>query len=193
MSFDPESIEPGQRNGFADEMQRVHEYCRAATDYAQSLQEQQANRHRRPAPVFQEGEMVYVSIAHLPGQRPSRKLRERFSGPFKISKMVTPLVARLELPEGQLNHNEFHVSLLREAGDPYSSQQNTDPPPIDAEENVYEVESIEDSQRRAGKLEYLVKWLGYQRANWEPEENVTGSAELVEAFHLQFPEKPKRD
>ena len=33
----------------------------------------------------------------------------------------------------------------------------------------YEVECVLSHRRRRRKLEYLVKWVGYQEATWEPE------------------------
>ncbi|CAI7869348.1 unnamed protein product [Closterium sp. NIES-54] len=41
------------------------------------------------------------------------KLRPQFCGPFKIIKMVTPVTAKLLLPDDWRIHDAFHVSLLR--------------------------------------------------------------------------------
>lgn len=61
---------------------------------------------------------------------------------------------------------------------------------MDAEENIYEVERIEDSKLRRGELVYLVKWTGNNEKTWEPEDNVQGAREAIEEFHKSYPYKP---
>jgi hypothetical protein len=43
---------------------------------------------------------------------------------------------------------------------------------------------------RNRKLEYLVKWTGYDQPLWEPAENVN-ELEAVDRFHKQYPGKPE--
>jgi len=56
----------------------------------------------------------------------------------------------------------------------------------------YEVESIKDSRRRRGRLEYLVHWKGYPREEdtWIPVSNVKNAPELVRDFHHRNPDRP---
>jgi hypothetical protein len=42
------------------------------------------------------------------------------------------------------------------------------------------------------KLNYLVKWKGYEEPTWEPIENLQGSKDLIDNFNLMHPEKPEK-
>ena len=57
--------------------------------------------------------------------------------------------------------------------DPLPEQHNAPPPPVimdDAEE--CHVEEILDSRMYHQRLQYLVKWVGFDRPDWEPTEGV---------------------
>jgi len=77
------------------------------------------------------------------------------------------------------------MSLLEKVHESNIPNRTNDPPPpveIDGEEE-YEVEEVLDSRRRRGRLEYLVKWKGYDNTEesmtWEPVANLKNSKDLV--------------
>ncbi len=51
----------------------------------------QANRRRRPAPSLRVGQRVWLSTRNLPLRVESRKLSQKFVGPFKIARRVNPV------------------------------------------------------------------------------------------------------
>ena len=60
------------------------------------------------------------------------------------------------------------------------------------EEEEYEVELIVDKRDMMGRVEYLVKWKGWEDINdrtWEPVENLEGSMNLVEEYEKKEEEK----
>ena len=68
------------------------------------------------------------------------------------------------------------------------------PPPIliDNEEE-YEVDEIIDSRIHRGKLQFLVKWTGYDEPSWQPESDVIGNADAaIAAFYQMHPGAPRR-
>ena len=100
---------------------------------------------------------------------------------------------RLALPESMQVHPAFHVSLLEHsADDPFPGQRVEPPPPVvvDGEEE-YCVDEVRDSWEygRWKKLQYLVKWSGYDRPTWEAAENVNGP-QAIDRFHVLYPGKP---
>jgi hypothetical protein len=50
--------------------------------------EAQSNKHRTPQPAFSPGDSAYLLSQHLSTDRPCRKLREKFIGPFKILERI---------------------------------------------------------------------------------------------------------
>jgi hypothetical protein len=69
-------------------------------------------------------------------------------------------------------HNVYHISLLEPiAYDPYPGQRPNLAPPVEIDgKDEYFIEAILDSQIHRHKLQYLVKWLGYDMPDWEPAE-----------------------
>ena len=88
----------------------------------------------------------------------------------------------------------FPVTKLTPAPpDPIPGRRQDEPPPpilMDGQEE-YEVEDILDSRLRYRRLEYLVKWRGYDTGqnSWIPRSDVF-ALEIVTNFHCQHPGAP---
>ena len=196
MEFEPESSAPATRDSaeFVEEMRRVHEHCRDAMSRSQAFQAAQANRHRLPVPKFKVGDRVFLDVRHLQRQRPTEKLDHVRAGPYTITQLKTPLVVKLDLPPNTGIDNKFHVSLLRPCSpDAFPEQQQQQPPPLKIHEDsqpIYEVDSIQDSRYRYRKLQYLVKWIGYEDPTWEPCENVDNADDAIQEYHGAYPQRP---
>uniref|UniRef100_A0AAQ4PFE3 Integrase catalytic domain-containing protein n=1 Tax=Gasterosteus aculeatus aculeatus TaxID=481459 RepID=A0AAQ4PFE3_GASAC len=66
-----------------------------------------ADRKRRPAPAYRQGQKVWLSAKNLNLKVPSRKLAPRFVGPFPITKTIGPVAVRLRLPRSLRAHPTF--------------------------------------------------------------------------------------
>ncbi len=112
---------PGKENppSITDWLQHSEEvWDRAHTHLLHAVRQvHQANRHRRPSPAHTPGQWVWLSTRDLRLRLPCRKLSPRYVGPFKISRQITPVSFRLELPSNYRISLTFHVSLLKLAGD----------------------------------------------------------------------------
>jgi len=176
-------------------MRKVHDHVRTEIARAQAIHQEQANRSREPTPNFAPGDKVWLETEHLRTERPSKKLDHKRVGPFPILDKVGTHAYRLRLPETMKVHNVFHVSRLTFAReDPYPGQVAPPPPPVVVEgEDEYVVEEVVDSRWRGRgrnrKLQYKVKWQGYEELTWEPAENLEEVA-AVDRFHLLRPGKP---
>jgi Chromo (CHRromatin Organisation MOdifier) domain len=130
----------------------------------------------------------------------SKKLSEKYLGPFDIINQVGPPSWTLHLPTTMhAVHPVFHVSML-EPSTPNSVPNRIQPPfplVIIDEEPEYKISKILDSKldkRRACKLLYLVRWSGYEgtdkETSWIPANELGHASKIVCEFHLCYPSKP---
>jgi hypothetical protein len=90
-------------------------------------------------------------------------------------------------------HPVLHTSDLLPAteAEPLPGQIHKEPPPIEIDgEEEYTVERILDARVHRRRLQFLVKWRGWDNPDsntWEPEEHVL-DAEALDFFEQQNPE-----
>ena len=125
-------------------------------------------------------------------QRPSHKLDHCRLGPYEVIKVVSPYAYKLQFPTAIYYHPVQHVSLLDPFdNDPLPGQQNPPPAPVIMDDNEeWHVEEILDSRIYPRRLQYLVKWIGFDRLDWEPAKGVN-KLEAVDRFDQRYPKKPE--
>ena len=157
---------------------------------AKQRQSQYADQHRREL-VFKVNDKVLLSTKHINDpvdkNRPTKKLAPKFIGPYKISKVISKVAYKLELPSTLRIHPVFHVSLLKPYQECEDFEREVPPPPIfipEVQQEEYEVESILDKKIVRRRPFYLIKWLGYplHEATWEPLAHLTNAKDLVDEF-----------
>ena len=200
MGFEP----MGQRseveavNQFTDRMAKGLEEAKAALAKAQDEYARYYNRRRTPAPLFKEGDKVWLDASDIQTTRPSAKLAHRRLGPYVIEKVVGHGSYRLRLPPSLSRlHPVFPVVKLTLAvPDPIPGRRAAPPPPPELIEghSEYEVEEVLDSRMRWRRMEYLVKWKGYDAGHnsWEPHYNLDRAKEAIAKFHRLNPGAPRR-
>ncbi|MBW0506317.1 hypothetical protein O181_046032 [Austropuccinia psidii MF-1] len=103
--------------------------------------------------------MVWLYSKNIKSTRPTKKLFERWLGPFKILKKVRTHAYHLKLPsQCKYIHPVFHISLLEPVKTSTIPNKHQEPPPpiIIEEEEEWEVSQILDSNLERGELWYLV-------------------------------------
>jgi transposase InsO family protein len=180
----------------AQTLAEIHEHLRLEMGRAQERQAASADRRRLPAPRFLPGDRVWLDARNIVTRRPSRKLDHRRLGPFEVvadPALRTPHAVRLRLPDSMLIHPVFHVSLLEHAAnDPFPGQLQLPPPPVEVDgEHEFYADDVLDSRifGRWKKLQYLIRWTGYDSPTWEDAANVDG-LEAIDRFHARYPRKP---
>ena len=128
-------------NNWIDNINDIHTLVNEQLKNAKTLQSHYANRNRVDQ-QFKVGDKVMLSTTHLKlRNQPSNKLRQRFIGPYPITKVISPVSYELQLP-GTLSriHPVFHVSKLIATNVPEARMDIT---PTDVEEaNEFQVDSI---------------------------------------------------
>ncbi|MBW0520712.1 hypothetical protein O181_060427 [Austropuccinia psidii MF-1] len=156
-----------------------------------------ADKSRASPPVLDPGDMVWLSSKNIKSTRPTKKLSERWLGPFPILKKVSTHAYHLKLPsQWKSIHPVFHISLLEAVKTSTIPNRHQEPPHliIIEEEEEWEVSQILDSKLKRGKLWYLVEWKGFsqdsEKSTWEPPESLKNCPELVKDFNSSYHDKP---
>ena len=171
------------------------------TTQQQRRQKTYADRVRRDV-RFAVGDRVLLSTEHLKligERRRTRKLTERFIGPYRVKRVVNANAYELELPASLKIHPVINIGHLKEYHDgvrafPDRPVRLTRPEPEALDDNgapEWLVDRLLDHRKvKRGTRhidQYLVEWKGYpiSEATWEPIENLTGSMDLVQDFNDQ--------
>jgi hypothetical protein len=168
------------------------EEAKAALTKAKDEYTMYYNRRREPALVFAPGDKVWLDGSDIATNRPSSKLPHQRLGPFVVEAHVGLGTYRLALPPHfRRLHPVFPMVKLSPAPpDPILGRRPAPPPPttlVDGEEE-YEVEAILDSRMCYNRLEYLVKWRGYDESHnqWEVHTQVHAKPKIAQ-FHHKYP------
>jgi hypothetical protein len=113
-------------------------------------------------PHWKQGQKVWLEAKNLALPYGIAKLAPRWHGPFTITKVISPVAYRLQLPPQWVIHPVFHASLLTPYVETPKHRENFSKPPLDLirGEEQYEVETIRNHQHygRGMQLQYLIKW-----------------------------------
>jgi transposase InsO family protein len=153
-----------------------------------------ADRKRAPTPSFEIGQLVMLSSTNLSTDRPSKKLADKWEGPFKIIEKISTHNYKLELPDQWKIHPVFHVDKLRPYNqDPKNPNHIRPPPDLVNNEEEYEVEKIIDSSYRRGILHYKISWVGYplSEATWIRADKTDNMKEIVDKWYKENPDSPR--
>ena len=159
-----------------------------------------ADKHRTPPPDFKISDKVFIKSDNIHTTQPSKKLTEKFLGPFEILAQVGSVSFTLCLPNSMCGiHPIFHVSMLEPSAlNKFPNQTETPLPPIIINgETEFKISEILDSKidkHRKCRLQYLIKWSGYEGTNeetsWIPASELKHTTGSVADFHLANPDKP---
>ena len=145
---------------FAREMKEKHE-TRATLVRSQEEIKRQADRSRKEAKEYRVGDKVLISTKDFSMElrkRTTKKLMEKFIGPYIVKKIVSENAVELELPAVLRIHLVVNMRRIVKYKKQIEGQKKIPPPPVEiAGEKEYKVEEILDRQERRGKMKYLVK------------------------------------
>jgi hypothetical protein len=165
---------------------------------AKTIQTRNANRSRRPDPIYKVGDMVMLDSKNIRRRITkngrSAKLYPRFLGPFKIIK-AEPETSNYELElllrvDFTSIHPNFHANLLRPhiPNDPeqFPRREPPRPDPIipdDPEGAQYTVEQLLDHRPERSPREYLVRWEGWDESHdqWVKKKDI--HRDLIREYH----------
>ena len=151
---------------FAREMKEIHEKARAALVKSQKEEiKRQADRSRKEAEEYRVGNKILISMKDFSMElmkRATKKLMEKFIGPYVVRKIVSKNAVKLELPALLRIHLVVNVRRIVKYREQVKGQKKILLPSVEVDgEKEYVVEEILNKQERKGKTKYLVKWKEY--------------------------------
>ena len=181
-------------------LEELHQELKATITEAQRRYQGPADARRAPAPNFAVGQQAFVKAKFFRTTRPSKKLSDKYLGPFDIIAKAGSHSFTLRLPDTFRGvHPVYHVSMLEPTiPNEIPNRVQSPPPPVDVQGDLeYEIAEVADSKidrRRSGKLLYLVRWLGYENTDdefsWLPATELEHAKDLISDFHAAYPDKP---
>jgi len=145
---------------FIMKIKKIQEEAKVALGKAQEEMKKYADRKRAEVDKYKVGDLVMLSTKDLKYQmvrRRTEKLTERFVGPYRIKKIVSPNAVELELPSIVKIHSVVNVSKIRRyVGQVEGQRKGQLGPVVIKGEEEWEVERILNKWRIRGKDKYLV-------------------------------------
>ena len=176
-------------------LREVQTDAKAALELAAERMKYFYDQNRSAAPEFQPGDKVMLDGKNLRVERPSRKLSDKFYGPYEVKRKIGQLNYELKLPKSMAVHPVFHVQLLSKHQQnriPGRVQPPAPPVVVDGEEE-WEVEKVLDSRVFRRQFQYKIKWKDYgdHHNSWQPLSDVANATEAIAEFHKAYPSAPR--
>ncbi|PIL26327.1 hypothetical protein GSI_12083 [Ganoderma sinense ZZ0214-1] len=95
-----------------EELRQAREDATSALTLAAERMKEYYDRYVRDAPEFKDGQKVWLDTRNFQVPGVSRKLVDRYAGPYLVKRKVGNLAYELKLPKDLALHPVFHVSLL---------------------------------------------------------------------------------
>ena len=114
---------------YLSNLEKIHTQLKHLIANAQTRYKKSADNHHSPAPEINVGDHVFVLAKFIKTTRPSKKLSEKFLGPFEVSDRLGLYSYRVKLPDHlKAIHPVFHISQL-EPAPPNQISNRIEPPP----------------------------------------------------------------
>ena len=155
------------------------------------------DRKVQPPVKYKPDDLVLLEATNIKTEWPSKKLDDKWYGPFKVIKKEGLTSYRLKLDKLWCwIHPIFHECLLHpyHQGD-FPSQKQSPPPPPEIVSGVEEaeVEYIINSKRVGNTIHYLIHWKGFpcKENKWIPIKELTNAQMAIKDFHYSNPDAPR--
>jgi len=145
---------------FVVKMKEIQEEAKVALGKVQEEIKKYVDRKRAEVDEYKVGDLVMLSTKDLKYQitgRRTEKLMERFVGPYRIKKIISSNIVKLELPSTVKIHSVVNVSRIRRYVGQIEGQRKKQPASVIIEgEEEWEVKRILNKQQIREKDKYLV-------------------------------------
>jgi hypothetical protein len=183
-------MEPPQEAGTAgqylDELQKAMLTTEKSLQKVKEAMKKRWDKNQREPVEYAKGDLVLVQADYLPSTRLSRKLDDKWRGPFTVLAKKGNSAYKIDLPKTWKGHKVFNKARIKKFKEPEFPRQpqiSSRPDPILTNEGheEYEVHNILDHREKNEKTEYLVQWKDYgpEDDTWEPRENLQNAPRIL--------------
>ena len=167
-------------------MKKVQGKAEAALKKMQEEMKRYMDRGRKETEVWKKGDRVLLSTKDLVfKERPTKKLTERYVGPYMIEEVVLSNAVKLQLPSSMRIHLVVNVSQIVKYKEQVKEQKKEEGKPVEIEGvEEWEVEKILNKKKIRGVEKYLIWWKGFiaEGDTWERRENLKNAEEMIKEF-----------
>ena len=148
---------------FVEKMKKVHKEAEVALRRIQEEIKKYADRGRKETEVWKKGDKVLLSTKDLVfKERPSKKLTERYVGPYMIEEVVSSNAVKLRLPSSMRIYLVVNISRIVKYKEQIKGQKKEEGKLVEVEGvEEWEVEKILNKKKMRGVEKYLVRWKGF--------------------------------
>ena len=171
---------------FVERMKKVQKEAEATLKKTQEEMKRYADRGRKKTEEWKKRDRVLLSTKDLVfKERPSKKLIERYVGPYAIKEVVFSNAVKLQLPSSIRIHPVVNISQIVRYKEQVKEQKKEEEKPVEVERvEKQKVEKILNKKKMRGVEKYLIQWKGFtaEGDTWERKENLKNVEELIEEF-----------
>ena len=171
---------------FVQRMKNMQEEAEAALKKTQEDMKRYADRERKETEEWKKGDQVLLSTKDLVfKERPTKKLTERYVGPYVIEEVVSTNAVKLQLPSSMRIHPVVNVSRIVRYKEQIKGQKKEEGKLVEVEGvEEWDVEKILNKKKIRGVEKYLIRWKEFMAEGdtWERKENLKNAEELIEEF-----------
>jgi len=101
-----------EADSFVTDLRLVHDDLKRAIEDAQHCYQIPVDKRRTPAPKIEVGDCVFILARFIKSTRPTKKLSEKYLGPFKVIEKPGTHLYLIKLPNHlRTIHPVFYVSI----------------------------------------------------------------------------------
>ena len=148
MGFEQKTTKAPAAEELMKQMEETLEQTKENIEKAKACMKRQADGHRSQALDYEIGDKVWLSTENLKLTCASKKLTERWLGPYDITKHIRDNAIELQLLRSMKIHPVVNISWVKPYKEHLEGQPTFKPSPLQVTEDreiEFEVESIIDS------------------------------------------------
>ena len=166
-------------------MKALRKTTQLSLEHAKDDMQKYHDRKAQSPIEYVKGDKVLLEATNIRTEWPSKKLDDKWYGPFEILEKVGPAAYKLKLNRFHPVFNECPLHPYKQGQFPSQKWPPPPPPDIIQGKQAQEIENIIDARERRSSIEFLVHWKGFPREEneWKKESELENARDSVWNFY----------